>query len=82
MGRNIHQKMTYKILHAPLIELLQRMPFGQLLNRFTFDIDIIDKRIPLLIGYVSLLFCLVLVDIAAVLMGVDNILIAIPCVVF
>lgn len=82
MGRNIHHKMTYKILHAPLIELLQRMPFGQLLNRFTFDIDIIDKRIPPLIGYVTLLLFLVLVDIAAVLIGVDNILIAIPCAVF
>lgn len=52
------------------------------MNKFTFDIDIIDKRIPGLIGYVTLLLFLVLVDIAAVLIGVDNLLIAIPCAVF
>lgn len=28
MSRKIHSKMTFKVLHAPLIELLQRMPFG------------------------------------------------------
>ena len=53
-----------------------------MLNRFTFDIDIIDKRIPLLIGYVLLLAFLVLVDIAAVLIGAQDFYLIIPCILF
>ena len=82
MSRNIHRKMAFKVLHTPLIELLQRMPFGQLLNRFSYDIDIVDKRIPLLIGYTLMLFFLVLVDIAAVLLGVQDFWLLIPCAIF
>jgi ABC-type multidrug transport system fused ATPase/permease subunit len=52
------------------------------LNRFTFDIDIIDKRIPLLIGYVLLLMFLVIVDIAAILIGAQDFWLIIPCIIF
>lgn len=82
MSRRIHARMTFRLVHSQITEFLQRVPFGQLLNRFSHDIDIIDKRIPLLIGYVSLTFFLVIVDLIAVAVGAENLLLLIPCVLY
>lgn len=82
MSKRIHARMTFRIMHAQITEFLQRVPFGQLLNRFSHDIDIIDKRIPLLLGYVSLEFFLVIVDLIAVIIGAETLLLLIPCFIY
>lgn len=82
MSKRIHARMAFKIMHAQITEFLQRVPFGQLLNRFSHDIDIMDKRIPLLLGYVSLEFFLVIVDLIAVIIGAETLLLLIPCLIY
>ena len=82
VSRTVHSKMVFQILHCSITNYLERVPFGQLLNRFTSDIDLIDKRIFRLLGYVSIRFLLVIVDVAAVVTGGSNVLLIIPCFIF
>lgn len=41
----MHSSMLYSILHARLQEFLDVVPYGRILNRFSKDIDVVDKRI-------------------------------------
>lgn len=43
LSRNMHAKMVFKVLHAPVEEFLELVPRGRILNRFTKDINTIDK---------------------------------------
>ena len=81
VSSRVHARMLFNVTHSSLADYLQRTPFGQLLNRFSYDIDLIDKRVFFLIGYVSLLFFLVIVDIIAVLIGSENLFLIVPCLV-
>ena len=45
MGREMHAKMVFRILHCKINEFMKRIPAGQIINRFSNDIDIIDKEI-------------------------------------
>lgn len=82
MSKRIHAKMAFKTVHAKITEFMQRVPLGLLLNRFSHDVDIMDKRIPLLISYVALEFFLVIVDLIAVIIGADTFLLLIPCFIY
>ena len=44
-GRKIHIKMVFKVLHCKVIEFLQRVPVGRIINRFSADIDSVDRLI-------------------------------------
>lgn len=41
----MHSSMLYSILHSKLQEFLDVVPYGRILNRFSKDIETIDKRI-------------------------------------
>lgn len=41
----MHSSMLYSVLHARLQEFLDVVPYGRILNRFSKDIDVVDKRI-------------------------------------
>jgi ABC-type multidrug transport system fused ATPase/permease subunit len=45
-SRTIFNKMLFTVLHAPL-QWLEAMPTGQIINRFTADLNIVDQRTPL-----------------------------------
>lgn len=43
MSKNMHARMMFRVLHAKIGEFLERVPAGRIINRFTKDIDIIDR---------------------------------------
>jgi len=43
LSRRIHARMVYRVIHAPVEEFLEIVPIGRILNRFTKDINVIDK---------------------------------------
>lgn len=45
MSKNIHARMLFRVLHAQIGEFLERVPAGRIINRFTKDIEVIDKDI-------------------------------------
>ena len=81
-SKTIHAKMVFQIMHASISEYFDRVPFGQLVNRFSSDIEIIDKRIFPLIGYVMVMFFFTLSNVFSVVVGASNILLLVPCFFF
>ena len=53
-GRKIHSKMMFRVLHAKLGEFLLRVSNGQIINRFTKDIDKIDMNLQGLLSIFTL----------------------------
>jgi ATP-binding cassette subfamily C (CFTR/MRP) protein 1 len=45
MSKKIHARMMFRVLHAKIGEFLERVPAGRIINRFTKDIDIIDREL-------------------------------------
>lgn len=45
LSRRMHAKMVFKVLHAPVEEFLELVPKGRILNRFTKDVNTIDKML-------------------------------------
>ena len=78
----VHSKMTFQILRASLSDYLQRVPFGQLLNRFSFDIDIIDKRVFEYVSYACVLFFMFLFDLGSLISGAKHLGFIAPCIIF
>lgn len=44
-SRRVHSSMVYQVLHAPVEEFIEKVSMGRLLNRFTKDLDVLDKAI-------------------------------------
>lgn len=44
-ARRIHSSMFFRVLHAQVEEFIEKVPTGRLINRFTKDIEVIDKSI-------------------------------------
>lgn len=47
----VHNKMVFRILHAKIEEFLNKIPSGRMMNRFSKDVDAIDKNIMSNLGY-------------------------------
>ena len=78
----VHSKMSFQILRSSLSDYLQRVPFGQLLNRFSFDIDIIDKRIFEYLSYCSAISTMFCFNLCFLVMATKNVVFVIPCAIF
>ena len=63
LSRKIHAQMTYRILHAPVSTFLECVPVGRILNRFTKDIDVLDRE-------VGMFMCQVYFDIGSVFVNI------------
>jgi ATP-binding cassette subfamily C (CFTR/MRP) protein 1 len=57
-SRRVHSTMIYRVFHAPVEEFIEKVSMGRLLNRFTKDLDVLDKAIvkqlPLFLTNLSL----------------------------
>ena len=82
MSRVIHARMVFSILHAKVGEFLERMPFGRILNRFTADIDKIDRDIPSYFERIILVFFLVLLNVVFFVYSLNSLIAALPIVLF
>lgn len=52
----VHNKMVFRVLHAKIEEFLNKIPSGRMMNRFSKDIDAIDKNVMSNLGYLIYLF--------------------------
>ena len=82
LGRELHAKMIFRVLHAKLNEFLKRVPMGQILNRFSNDIDVIDKETGDYIYLISTYIPKTLLNIWLISDGVENPYLVIPPLLF
>lgn len=47
----IHSKMVHGVLHSQMERFLDRIPIGRIVNRFSADIDTVDKRVYSFFAY-------------------------------
>ena len=56
--KNLHETMVYKLLRAPINLFHDLVPIGQLLNRLTKDIDLVQTIIVVVTAFLKSLICL------------------------
>ncbi len=56
--KNLHETMVYKLLRAPINLFHDLVPIGQLLNRLTKDIDLVQTIIVVVTSFLKSLICL------------------------
>ena len=69
-------------MHAKLGGFLQRVSSGQIINRFTKDIDKIDTVLGSVLSVITLEMTLVIMDIIVVIWTTNQLLLMIPCFLF
>lgn len=45
MSKQLHARMLFRVLHSKIGDFLERVPTGRIINRFTKDIEVIDRDI-------------------------------------
>lgn len=80
-SRKAHSSMVYRVLHSPVEEFIEKVSMGRLLNRFTKDLDVLDKQIVKIIPIFMLNFVMVIIDCVFVVVMLDFI-IATPLMLF
>ncbi len=43
--RQLHERMLHSLIHAPL-ELFESWPVGRIINRFSYDMFVVDQKLP------------------------------------
>ena len=74
-SRQLHARMTFRLLHSKMCEFIERTPFGRIVNRFTGDIEIIDRVIPPFFDISFMLFFIFLISLAIVIFSTKSYLI-------
>lgn len=80
--RKTHSGMTYRLLHSKIPEFLDRVPSGQILNRFSKDIDGIDTLLWSSMSRCYMYLAYHISDIALVLYTTKQPLFFIPYIIF
>jgi ATP-binding cassette, subfamily C (CFTR/MRP), member 1 len=75
-SRRAHSQMVFKVLHAQVEEFIEKVSLGRLINRFTKDLDVLDKSIMKSTGMFIYNLILVLVNCALMVWSVDYVIIA------
>ena len=81
-SRSIHASMTYRVLHPRISEFLDRVPKGQILNRFSRDINSIDSWFKWAYSNVMLTGTNVLISLIVVFWTTNGLGLLVPLVVF
>lgn len=82
LGRKLHSKMTFKILHAKINDFLKRTPIGRILNRFSYDTVNADFQLSVGFDRFTLVGTVVFATAAIIVLGAENFLMLIPLVLF
>lgn len=80
-SRRAHSSMVYRVLHAPVEEFIEKVSMGRLINRFTKDLDVLDKQIVKTIPIFLINFVMVAIDCVFVLVMLD-LIVAAPLILF
>ena len=81
-SRRVHANMLFRVTHSKLAEFLHRVSVGQILNRFTKDVDKIDVTLGPLISNFSMEITLVILDVYFIALTSKQLLLLIPCALF
>jgi len=82
LSKSIHSMLVKKMLRARYCDFIARLKHGLLINRFSYDLDQVDKRIPDFMSYFYTLVVLTMSDIILTVVGANNILAVIPCLIY
>lgn len=44
-SRRTHSSMVFRLLHSPVEEFIEKVSAGRLINRFSKDMDVLDKSV-------------------------------------
>ena len=82
IGRSLHSKMVFRVLHSSTTNFLQRTPVGVIINRFSSDINNVDNNFSGV--YLDLTFFIfgLLSSVVGLLYGIDQFVVMIPLFVF
>jgi ABC-type multidrug transport system fused ATPase/permease subunit len=47
----LHNMMVFSVLHSEMEKFLDRIPIGRIINRFSRDIDEVDKKVYSFFSY-------------------------------
>ena len=82
IGRSLHSKMVFRVLHSSTTNFLQRTPVGVILNRFSNDINNVDNNFsPVYLDLTFFVFGL-FSSTLGLLYGIDKFIVMIPLFVF
>lgn len=70
VSQTLHRNMTFRILHSKIDDFIEKVPTGRIINRFSKDIDIVDRIVPWNLSYFVRLFCAVLSELALVVITI------------
>ena len=82
LGRTMHAKMVFRVLHSKINEFIKRTPMGQIINRFSNDIDQIDKGIGDYVYNLNYLLPKTYLNIYLIVTGVENSFMVVPIILF
>lgn len=82
VSKKMHAKMVFRVLHAKVIEFLQRIPMGRFLNRFSNDIDAIDNKYGNFIVGVTIFFFLTVMNFFVFFFSTKSFWLIIPGIVY
>ena len=82
VSRNVYNNMAYRILHAKIDEFIEKVPSGRIMNRFSKDIEQIDRNQGMVISQFLKSICTLIVTLAFISYTISWILIVILIPVF
>ena len=82
LGRSMHAKMVFRILHSKINEFMKRIPMGQIMNRFSNDIDVIDKEVGDYLFWLNYILPKCYLNLYSIVFGVQNPFMVFPPIIF
>lgn len=81
-SRIMHSKMVFRVIYSGVCEVLERMPLGRLINRFTGDIDILDRQLPTLMDEATIFFFVTFIQVTIVILSIGSVYFLIPLAIY
>jgi len=59
----MYKNMTFRILHSKIDEFIERVPTGRIMNRFTKDVNSVDRNIIMTFSFFLRILCTLIAEI-------------------
>ena len=82
IGRELHSRMVFKVLHSSVVNFLQRTPLGVILNRFSNDINNVDTGFSLVYINITYYFFGLIAAAVILLFGITSVMVLIPLILY
>ena len=82
IGRKMHSRMVFRVLHSSVIQFLQRTPLGVILNRFSNDINNVDNNFAEVYNNITYYSLGLVAATGIMLAGITSVVIMIPVLLY